>query len=65
MLDHIIKRSSDLLEGGSSFNVLILPDLTTVTTGIVIVEKMFLIYYVASRDHVLKGLCNFVSGSFS
>ena len=46
-------------------NVLILPDLTTVTTGIVIVEKMFLIYYVASRDHVLKGLCNFVSGSFS
>ena len=63
LLDHVIKRSSDLLEGRSSLNVSILPGFTMVTTGIVIIEKMFLIYHVASCDHVLKGLCKFVGGS--
>ena len=28
------------------------------------VMEIFFIYHVASRDHVFKGLCNFVGGSF-
>ena len=32
---------------------------------IVVVEVMFLIYYVASHDYMFKDLCSFVDGSFS
>ena len=58
---HVIKGSSNFMEGGSSLNVTTLPGL--VAMGIVVM--MFLIYHVASHDLVLKGLCNFVGGSFS
>ena len=50
------------MEGSSSLNVTTLPGLLAI--GIVVVE-MFLIYHVASQDHMFWGLCNFVGGSFS
>ena len=51
------QRVSDFTEGISSLNVTTLP-------GLVVVE-MFFIYYVASCDHIFKGLSNFVGGSIS
>ena len=50
------------MEGSSLLNVTTL--LRLVAIGIDVAE-IFLIYHVASRDHVFKGLCNFVGGSFS
>ena len=60
--DHLIKGSSDFMERSSSMTVRTVPALVAI--GIVVVE-MFLIYYSASRNHMFKGLRNFVCGSFS
>ena len=49
------------MEGSSSLNAATLPDLVGI--GIVVVKIMF--HHMASRYHLLKGLCNFVGGSFS
>ena len=54
---------SDYMEVSSSLNVTILSGL--VAMDIVVVEDIFLVYLVASRDHVFKSLCNFLGGSFS
>ena len=61
--DHNIKGSSDFIEGSFSLNVTTLPGL--VALGIVVVEKMILIYDMTLHDHVFKGFCNFVGDSFS
>ena len=53
--DHVIKGSPEFVEGHSSLNVTNL--LGLVVIGIVVVE-MFLIYHVASCDHVFRRFCN-------
>ena len=60
---HVFKGSCDLMEESSSLIVVTLPG--SVAIGIVVVEITFLIYHLASRDQVPKGLCNFVDGRFS
>ena len=59
--DHVVKGASEFVERGSSLNVTNLSGLVAI--GIVVV--MFLINYLASRDHVFKELCNDVDESFS
>ena len=61
--DQFIKGFLDFMERGSSANVANLPDLVAIS--IVVVEIMFLIYHVTSRDHMFKGSCNIVGESFS
>ena len=51
---HVFKGSCDLMEGSSSLIVVTLPG--SVAIGIVVVEITFLIYHLASRDQVPKGL---------
>ena len=60
--DYVVKGFAVFMEGNSSLSVTTPPDL--VTLDIVVVE-IFLIFQVASRDHVSKGFCNFVGGSLS
>ena len=48
--DHAIKESPDFIERSSSSYVIALPSLEAI--------------HIASGDHVLKGLHNFVGGSF-
>ena len=62
MQNHVIKGSSDFMEGSPSLSVTTLLGLATI---VILLVEMFLIYNVASRDHIFKGLCNFVGGSFS
>ena len=59
---YVVKGFAVFMEGNSSLSVTTPPDL--VTLDIVVVE-IFLIFQVASRDHVSKGFCNFVGGSLS
>ena len=54
---HVIKGSFDFMKGSSSSGLVVI--------GTGVAARMLLIYHVASRDHVLKELCNFESGSFS
>ena len=66
--DHMVKGSSEFMEGSSSLYVTTLSCLVAI--GIVVVELCYLfvlclIYHVAPHDHVFKGLCNFVGGSSS
>ena len=56
--DHVIKGSSDFVEGSSSLNVTTLPGLAVIR--IVVVEIMFLIYHMTSGGHVFKRLSNVV-----
>ena len=51
------------MKGTYSFNIATISGLMAIDT--VVVEIMLLIYHLASRDHVFKGLCNFVRRSFS
>ena len=51
----MIKGSPEFMQGSSSLNVTTLSGLVVI--GIVVVE-MFLIYHMASSEHVLKRLCN-------
>ena len=61
--DQFIKGFFDFMERGSSANVANLPDLVAIS--IVVVEIMFLIYHVTSRDYMFKVSCNIVGESFS
>ena len=61
--NHVIKGSSDFMKGTYSFNIATISGLVAIDT--VVVEIMLLIYHLASRDHVFKGLCNFARRSFS
>ena len=51
------------MERSSSVNVANLPGLVAIST--VVVEIMFLIYHVSSRDYMFKVSCNIVGESFS
>ena len=51
---HVIKESSDFVEGSSLLNLRTLPGLAAI--GIMVVEVMLLIYHVAPRNHVFKEL---------
>ena len=61
--DHVIKGSSDFMEKSSSWSVTTLSGLVAIDVDVVVI--VILIYLVASRDHIFKGLCNFVGGSIS
>ena len=57
----MIKGPCDFMDGSSSFYLPKLPSLLAIS---ILVLRMFLIYHVASRDHVFKGLRD-LGGSFS
>ena len=61
--DQFIKGFFDFMERRSLVNVAILQGLVAIR--IVVVEIMFLIYHVASRDHMFKGSSNILQESFS
>ena len=50
--NHVIERSSNTVNGSSSWNITILPSLVAI--GIVVV-KMFLVCHVIKQDHIIKG----------
>ena len=56
--NHTFKWSFEFMEGRSSLNIITLPGLVAI--DIVVVEIMFLIYHMESRNHVLKALSSFV-----
>ena len=61
--DQFIKGFFDFMERSCLVNVATLQGLVAIR--IVVVEIMFLIYHVASHDHMLKGSNNIVRESFS
>ena len=61
--DQFIKGFFDFMERSCLVNVATLQGLVAIR--IVVVEIMFLIYHVASHDHMLKGSNNIARESFS